>query len=123
MSFGRGGRNFGVVVAAVVALLSLTPGASSEHLEEPGHDHEDSSRIAVAAVHTTLPAHFDASSATAERVCSACVLHDRTVVRQAPPSGTEPLPPTVPTGPPVYAWSPGKPQTRLDLSRAPPSIL
>ena len=123
MSLGRCGSSVGVVAATVVGLLLLAPGPRLEHLERPGHVHVDSQRVSVEAAHRTLPAHFDASLTTAERICSACLLHGRTVIRSALVPGAEPLPPAVSPGSVVDPWIPGNPQSRLVPSRAPPTIL
>lgn len=112
-----------IVMTTVIALLALTPGPRSEHLEESGHDHEDALGVAVEAVHTTLPAHFDASSATGDPVCSACLLHAPSVVRLTLLPGATAIPPAVALDALAHRWIAGKPGGRLDLSRAPPIIV
>lgn len=123
MSLKRSGLSIGVVTATVAALLLLVPGPSSEHLKELSHDHEDSARVAIEAVHTTLPAHFDASSTTREHPCSACMLQGPQMVRFALVPGNRPLLPAVKLGSSPDRWRPAKRRSRRDLSRAPPTVL
>ena len=110
----------GATIAA--ALLLLAPGLG-EHLDEAGHDHDEALSVAEAAVHTTLPVHFEASSTMGERACSACLLQGRTVVRVALALDAAPLPPAVSLGAAPDARMPGRHQGRRDPSRAPPIVL
>ena len=111
---------------ALVCLAATVSGAGvglALELEASAHSHDGSRRLAVDAIHSSLPAHFEESAFSHELHCPACAAQLRTIALPAASTGAPARRPATAGGIGEHNdWLSGR--DRLpSQSRAPPRTL